>query len=208
MTAAAGWAGLAGTVAGLMWLVFATGYVFTHGSTETPRGAVIASLTALDFTRLLAVPPLLFVVALVAAARAVRPDRALAIGTALAIAGSLMISVGAFLQTSIVDPNADFGHPAVQSGWLLYIFGLFPVLSIGALVSAIASRRLDRTTRLAAAGIGGAALLPWFGGFVSATSTGTVGWDLLHSLLSGSLGLSWIAFGYALWERRADPRRP
>lgn len=63
----------------------------------------------------------------------------------VALLGLVMVGVGAVLQTSIVDPNLDFGHPAVQGGWILYIGGLVPVLSVGMLgLGPTSSREMPR----------------------------------------------------------------
>lgn len=54
------WGGLAAILGGALWIVFFTGHTFAHGSTQSPRGATILGFESLDFNRLLAIPPLLF----------------------------------------------------------------------------------------------------------------------------------------------------
>lgn len=58
-------AGVAANVGGLLWVIASTGHTFTHGSTQSPRNATILGWESLDFFRLLAIPPLLFIVGLV-----------------------------------------------------------------------------------------------------------------------------------------------
>jgi hypothetical protein len=54
-----GW--VAAISGGVLWMVLFTGHTFAHGSTQSPRGATILGFGSLDFYRLLAIPPLLFV---------------------------------------------------------------------------------------------------------------------------------------------------
>ncbi len=60
------WGGVAAISGGVLWMVLFTGHTFAHGSTQSPRDGTILGLGSLDFYRLLAVPPLLFVWGLVA----------------------------------------------------------------------------------------------------------------------------------------------
>ena len=138
------WGGLAAILGGVLWIVFFTGHTFTHGSTQSPRGATILGFESLDFNRLLAIPPLLFIWGLVATrATQAGPGRRLGrVGFAAALLGLAMISLGVVLETWIVDPNKDFQNPLVQGGWVLFIFGLFPVLPVGMILSASAPRVL------------------------------------------------------------------
>ena len=62
------WGDPAAIIGGLLWMPFVTALTFTHGSTEDPRGTVLAGLTALGLNRLLALPPLLWIVGLVGTA--------------------------------------------------------------------------------------------------------------------------------------------
>ncbi len=151
------WGGLAAILGGvLLWIVFMTGHTFTHGSTQSPRYASILGLESIDFFRSLAIPPLLFIGGLVAA-RATRPQtdrRRGQAGFVIALLGLIMIALGVILETWIIDPDKDFQNPLVQGGWILFLFGLFPVLPVGMILFGIGSSGIRRRLRMLAVVIG------------------------------------------------------
>ena len=195
------WGGLAAILGGVLWIVFFTGHTFTHGSTQSPRGATILGFESLDFNRLLAIPPLLFVWGLVATrATQAGPGRRLGrVGFVAALLGLVMVSLGVVLETWIVDPNKDFQNPLVQGGWVLFIFGLFPVLPFGMILFGIGSSGIGPRLRMLAVVIGLLAPLQLLEGLLSSVSTGSLMWDLVYTTLRGLVGLGWILLGYALW---------
>jgi hypothetical protein len=199
------WSGATALVGGLLWIVFAAGWTLSHGSTESPRNATFLGLGALEFTRLLAVPAGCWVVSLVSSPVDADRGPAARIGFATALLGVLMIGLGALLQTSIVDPERDFGHPAVQGGWLLFIAGLFPVLSSGMLLLGISSPRAGPLRR-AILLIGIVAPLPVVAFFLSGVSTGAPGWDVALATMHSAPGLGWFALGYVLSSGRLAQR--
>ena len=179
-----------------------TGHTFAHGSTQSPRDATILGLGSLDFYRLLAVPPLLFVWGLVAtrATRAGSGSRLGRVGFVAALLGLAMVALGVVLETWIVDPNKDFQNPLVQGGWILFLFGLFPVLPVGMILFGIGSSGIRRRLRMLAVVIGLLAPLQLLEGFLSSFSTGSLIWDLMYATLRGVMGLAWALLGYALWS--------
>jgi hypothetical protein len=198
------WAGATALVGGALWEAFAVGWTLSHGSTQSPRGDTILNLGALEFTRLLAVPALLWAVSLVSMrgaswAGGSTPRR---FGFALALLGALMVAAGAILQTSIVDPAVDFGHPAVQGGFLLSIAGLFPAVSVGLLLMGFASRREIGPVRGGLLVAGLLAPMPVFAFYLSGRSDGTPLWDAIIAVLHADPGLGWIILALAL---RAKP---
>ncbi len=202
------WGGLASILGGVLWIVFMTGHTFTHGSTQSPRDASILGLESLDFNRLLAIPPLLLIGGLVGA-RATRPRTGRRRGQAgfvIALLGLIMIALGVILETWIIDPDKDFQNPLVLGGWILFLFGLFPVLPIGMILFGIRSRDMESRFRMLAIGIGLLAPLQWLETFLSSVSTGSLTWDLIYSVLRGVLGLGWILLGYALWSFEPEER--
>jgi len=200
-----GWAGATALVGGLLWIVFAAGWTFSHGSTESPRSSTLLGLGALEFTRLQAVPAALWAVSLASVPVAGNRGLAARIALATVLLGVLMIALGAVLQTSIVDPDRDFGHPAVQGGWLLFVAGLFPVLSSGLLLLGVSSRRtgLPRTAMLLT---GIAAPLPVIAFFLSGASSGAPGWDLAIATMHVAPGVGWLVLGYMLSSARRGER--
>jgi hypothetical protein len=50
-----------------------------------------------------------------------------------------MLAVGVVLETWIINPDKDFYNPLVQGGWILFLFGLFPVLPVGMILFGIGS---------------------------------------------------------------------
>lgn len=199
------WAGPAAVLGGLLWIVFVTGHTFTHGSTQSPRGAALLGLESLNFFRLLAIPPLLFAVGLVGArasraARGVSDGRLGRAGFVVALLGLALVALGVILETWIVDPSEDFSHPLVQAGWIAYLLGLFPVLPLGMILFGVGSPQMSRRVRLLAIVIGVLAPLQWFEGILSSVSTGSLTWDLFYSALRGLLGGGWMALGYAHWR--------
>ena len=209
-------AGPAAMLGGVLWVTVVTGHTFTHGSTQSPRGATLLGLESLDFFRLLAIPPLLFAVGL-AGARASRATRGTSggrlgrAGFVVALLGLALVALGVILETWIVDPSEDFSHPLVQGGWIAYLLGLFPVLPLGMLLFGVGSPHMPRHVRLLAIVIGVLAPLQWLEGVLSSVSSGSLTWDLVYSVLRGLLGVGWIALGYALWrdggERHAADAR-
>lgn len=185
-----------------MWMVLFTGHTFTHGSTQSPRGATIQGFGSLDFYRLLAVPPLLFVWGLVATrARQAEPGSRLGrVGFVTALLGLVMLALGVVLETWIANPNKDFQNPLVQGGWVLFIFGLFPVLPVGMILFGMGSSGIGRRLRLLAVVVGLSAPLQLLEVFLSSVSTGSPKWDLLYATLRGMMGLAWALLGYALWS--------
>lgn len=193
------WSGATALVGGLLWAILAVGWTLSHGSTQSPRGATFFGLGALEFTRLLAVPAVLWLMSLMGSATGMRPGTGVAAraGYATALVGAGMVGLGAILQTSIVDPGRQFGHPAVQGGWLLFIAGLFPALSLGMLLLGLAPRgsvapSVSRIARL----IGLLSPLPVVAFFLSGVSDGGTGWDVLLVTLHAAPGLGWLALGY------------
>lgn len=205
------WGGLAAMLGGALWIVSFTGHTFTHGSTQSPRDATILGFESLDFYRLLAIPPLLFIWGLVSArATRVRSSRRLGqVGFVVALVGLVMLALGVILETWIIDPSKDFYNPLVQGGWILFLFGLFPVLPAGMILFGIGSSGIERRLRILAVVIGLLAPLQLLEGegFLSA-STGSLMWDLLYATLRGLLGLGWILLGYVLWLEREIIRQP
>lgn len=201
------WSGATALVGGLLWVVLAVGWAFSHGSTETPRGTTFLALGALEFTRLLAVPAALLLVSL--ATSPIRTDsdhrRAASFAFGGALLGLVMVGLGAVLETSIVDPNLDFGHPAVQGGWILYLGGLVPVLSIGMLGLGFASSRDMPRLRSIILTIGLLTPLPVVAFFLSGVSPGGLPWDVGLAALHAAPGLGWAALGFVLLSGRRGP---
>lgn len=202
------WGGLAAILGGALWIVFFTGHTFTHGSTQSPRDAAILGFESLDFYRLLAIPPLLFIWGLVGVrATRDRPDGRLGrVGFAAALVGLVMLALGVILETWIIDPSKDFYNPLVQGGWILFLFGLFPVLPAGMILFGLGSSGIERRLRMLAVIIGLLAPLQLLEGFLSLVSTGSLMWDLLYATLRGLLGLGWILLGYVLWSSETHVR--
>ena len=95
------WGGLAAISGGVLWMLLFTGHTFTHGSTQSPQYATILGFGSLDFYRLLAIPPLLFVWGLVAtrATRAESGNRLGQVGFVVALVGLIMLAFGVVLET-------------------------------------------------------------------------------------------------------------
>ncbi len=199
VTYVARWSGLAAILGGVLWIVFSTGLTFTHGPTQIPRNATLLGLSALAFNRILALPPLLFIVGLAGlrlrgpTARGRSPGEA---GFVVALIGLIMVSLGVVFETWIIDPNKDFFHPIVQAGWILYIFGLFPVHAVGMILFGLASSHLEKRFRALGVGIGVLSSLPMVAALAASGSTTS----LVVAMLNGLLGLGWILLGYALWD--------
>jgi len=202
------WGRLAAILGGALWVVFYTGHTFTHGSTQSPRDATILGLESLDFNRLLAIPPLLFIWGLVGAcATQLRPGRRFGrVGFLVALVGLVMVALGVVLETWIIDPSKDFYNPLVQGGWILFIFGLFPVLPVGMILFGLGYSGNERRLRILAVVIGLLAPLQLLEAFLSSASTGSLMWDLVYATLRGGLGLGWILLGYALWSGEVAKR--
>ena len=147
---------VSGDTGGVVWIVLFTGHTFTHGSIQSPRGATILGFGSLHFYRLLALPPLLFIWGLVGA-RATRDGpggRLGRVGFVAALVGLAMVAFGVVLETWIVDSDKDFYNPLVQGGWILFLFGLFPVLPVGMILFAVGSSDIQRRLRMLAVVIG------------------------------------------------------
>ena len=190
------WSGVAATLGGITWALLAAGWTFSHGSTQSPRGDDVLGLGAHEFTRLLAVPAALWFVSLIGDRPDARLDRRAAAraGWAMALVGAALVAVGAILQTSVVDPSLDFDHPAVQGGWLLFIAGLLPFLTLGMLLSGFATSPASPVRWLRML-VGSLSPLPVLAFFLSGVSSGGVGWDVALAAMHAAPGLGWIALG-------------
>lgn len=196
------WGALAAILGGVLWILLYTGHTFTHGSTQSPRNATILGLESLDFYRLLALPSLLFIIGLFGtrATRASTSRRLGRVAFLVALLGLVMIGFGVILETWILDVDKDFEHPLVQGGWILFLFGLCPVVPVGMILYGIRARDMERRLRILTVSIGVLAPLQWFEMFLSSVSTGSVVWDLAYVVLRGLFGLGWIVLGYVLWS--------
>jgi hypothetical protein len=196
------WGAVGSVVGGILWVVLFAGHTFAHGSTQTPREATVLGLSSLDFLRLLAIPPLLFMWGLWSArATQTAPLRPLGrAGYFVSLTGLAMVALGVVLETWIVDPSLDFSHPFVQGGSILFLFGLFPTLTIGMILFGVRASGMRRSLRVLAVVIGVLTPLQLLEVFLSSWSTGTVPWDLLYTALRGLVGLAWVAFGVSLWS--------
>src|SRR5688500_16428368 len=67
------WSGATALVGGLLWAILAVGWTLSHGGTPSPRGATFLGLGALEFTRLLAVPAVLWLMSLLGSPLGIRP---------------------------------------------------------------------------------------------------------------------------------------
>jgi hypothetical protein len=196
-------AALASIVGGLLWSVHAFGWTFTHGSSEGPRNDTILGLDALWFTMLIGPAATLFVFALAGVRMALGRQQTVAtVGYWTAMVGAVTLAASGFFGYWIVDPNQDFGHPLVQGGWLLYLVGLFPILTVGMLSYGSAAADVDRPTRSAILAIGLLAPLPIVGALLGPVSSSRVVSDLVMSSLIGAMGLGWVVLGVALWRPR------
>lgn len=202
------WSGATALIGGLLWALFAAGWMFSHGSTQDPSGARLLGLGALEFTRLLTVPAALWAVSLLSSPVRTHRDggRAARTGVAIALVGVLMVGLGAMLQTSIVDPERDFGHPAVQGGWLIYVTGLVPVLSGGMLMVGLASSPMAPSVHRSALLIGLLTPLPVIAYVLSGVSAGGLGWNVGLATMHAAPGVAWLALGYLLLSDRHRER--
>jgi hypothetical protein len=192
-------AGPAAVAGGLVWIVGAVGWLLTHGTQADWKNAELLGFNGTRFTQLLIVAAALWAVGLVG----VLPGRRAArVAWSVGLVGALMVGVGALFETSIVDPDANFSHPIVQSGWLLFIGGLFPVLCAGML--GLAASSTGRTAeRIAYVTIGAGAPLPVVAFFVGGLNAAGTGGILALALLHAAPGLGWIALGLVLARGRA-----
>jgi len=178
---------------GFVWVVGAVGWLLTHGTQPNWNTASILGFTGTEFTQLLIVATALWAAALAMDV----PRRPLARAAWVAsLVGVAMVGLGALFETSIVDPVAEFRHPLVQSGWLLFIGGLFPVLFAGMLGLAAASTS-SAGERLASAAIGAAAPLPVVAFFVGGLNAGGALAIAALALMHAAPGIGWIALGLA-----------
>ena len=183
---------------GAFWVVGAVGWLLTHGTQRNWNTAAILGLTGTEFTRLLVAATALWAISLAADVPRRRAARA---AWGVSLAGITMVGAGALFETSIVDPVAEFTHPIVQTGWLLFIAGLCPVLFAGMVALAGASSA-SRADRLACLAIGVAAPLPvlafFVGGLNASGAAGVAALGLMHA----APGIGWIVLGFA---RRGAP---
>ena len=188
---------------GVTWAAGSVGWLLTHGSTGTnPSAVALLGLRGTEFTQLLIVATLLWAIALVAVVPRETARARIAWGASLV--GVTMIGIGAVFETSILDPDLNFNHPIVQSGWLLFIGGLFPTLCAGMLAMAAWSR--DRVSERAAyAAVGLAAPLPvvaFFMGGIATTGTGAL---VALALMHAAPGVGWVALGVARLRGARSP---
>ena len=189
---------------GIVWIVGALGWLLTHGTQANWNTAQILGLTGTEFTQLLIAATALWVVAL---ATEVPRRRTARVAWVVSLVGVGMVGVGALFETSIVDPVADFRHPLVQSGWLLFIGGLFPVLFAGMLALA-ATSALARAERLAYAAIGAAAPLPVIAFFVGGLNEGGIFGVAALALMHGAPGIGWMGLGLVRLRPAERPDEP
>ena len=188
-----GVAGVSAIAGGIVWAVGAAGWLLSHGSQPNVNTAAILGLTGTQFTQLLILATLLWVVALAGSVPGRRAARA---AWVVGLAGVVMIGVGALFETTLVDPVANFTHPIVQSGWLLFIGGLFPVLFAGMLSLAAASRA-GGAERWACTAIGASAPLPVVAFFIGEIAHEGAGGVAITALLHAAPGLAFVVFGLA-----------
>jgi hypothetical protein len=99
-----------------------------------------------------------------------------------AVIGVAMVTAGAFMETSFVNPDRDFFHPLVQGGWVMFIAGLFPVAFLGILGMAIISDRARRISLLVLAVLAPLPVVAFvFGEYASTGVVATVVFALLHA---------------------------
>ena len=188
-----GVAGVSAIAGGIVWAVGAAGWLLTHGSQPDVNTAAILGLTGTQFTQLLILAALLWAVALAGSL----PDRRAArVAWVVSLAGIVMIGLGALFETTIVDPVANFTHPIVQSGWLLFIGGLFPVLFAG-MLSLAATSQAWAAERWTYAAIGATAPLPVVAFFIGGIAHEGAGGQAITALLHAAPGLAFVAFGLA-----------
>jgi len=182
---------------GVIWVAGAVGWLMTHGTQANWNTAAILGLTGTQFTQLLVAATALWAIALAVDVPRRRAARA---AWLVSLVGIGMVGAGALFETSIVDPVAEFTHPIVQTGWLLFIGGLFPVLFAGmvALAAASTASRVDRSATLA---IGLAAPLPVVAFFVGGLNASGAAAVAALALMHAAPGIAWIALGLV---RRAD----
>jgi hypothetical protein len=202
------WSGLAALFGGLLSILFAYFYVFTHGSTQHNRDATLLGLTSTQYARLAVIWPLLILVGLMGlhARHSRRAERLERTGFIIAFIGTIILAVSYVLQVWIVDPDQHFYSLPVQVGWLLQLLA-YPVHATGMVVLGIATLRakvLPRWRSLPLM-IGvltlPSLLLPFF---VSAISSGTLLWDVMYGAFSLPYGLSWALLGYVLWSEKGE----
>ncbi len=183
-------------VGGVAWTISGAGWLATHGTQVDFVNAELLGLRGTEFTQLQAVAPILWTVALVVW-RPVGEQPAWARAAwATTLLGVMMVGAGALLETSLVDPNLEFRHPAVQGGWLLYVFGLVPVMCAG-LLGMAATSRATPPVRAAFAVAGVLAPMPVLAFALGALADQGVGWTLAFAFLHAAPGLGWIAIGAA-----------
>ena len=204
------WSGATALVGGFLWACFGIGWTLSHGSTQDPRGETLLGLGAHEFTRLFAVPAILWGLAVVGspALRTAGGRRVARVGGTLVLVGLLMVGLGAVLQSSIVDPDLQFRHPAVQGGWILFVAGLFPALALGMLATGLTSRTAAPAERALMCLIGLLAPLPVVAFFLSGASDGGAIWDAGLAAMHAAPGLGWMALGALLLTRAPDGPRP
>ena len=139
------WSGLAGMAGGLLSILFTYFYVFTHGSTESPRNATLFGLTNLQYYQLSIVWQLLLLFGLAGVYvyfgnPAGRLGRR---GTFIALVGMTLLIVSTVLQVYLVDPDQHFESLPVQGGWMLQLLS-YPVYAVGMVMLGIATPSSER----------------------------------------------------------------
>lgn len=178
-------------VGGGVWIACGAGWLLTHGSQADFVNAEIVSLRGTQLTRLMAIGPLFWIVALFP----LRPGDALGRAAwAVTVAGVVMVGVGALLETSLVDPDQNFRHPAVQGGWLLFISGLLPVMTLG-LFGLAASGWSPTRMRSAYALAAILAPLPVVAFTIGDLAGSTVAWTAALAAFHAAPGFGWAVIG-------------
>jgi hypothetical protein len=180
-------------VGGITWIACGVGWTLAHGSTQDPRQHDVLGISAHGFTFLLAAPALAWAGHLVVLLRE-GDGRRVRLGAGIAAIGMSLVAAGAILQVGVVDPDRYFSHPAVQAGFLFFLFGLFPVGSLG--LAVLASVRRGLPTRAAAYGLTALLVpLPIAAFFLSGASDGTLAWDIGIAAMHAAPGVGWLAVG-------------
>lgn len=187
-------AGAMAVAGGAVWVFGGIGWLLTHGTQPDPSTAELFALRGTEFTQLLAVASLLWAVAALTGAVGPAIGRLHRAAAAVALLGTVMVGLGAILETSVVDPDRDFLHPAVQGGWLLFIGGLFPVMCVGLLGLAVAARQslVLRTAYMLAGVLAPLPVLAFSLGSMAASATV---WVAALAAFHAAPGLGWMAVG-------------
>lgn len=178
-------------VGGVVWMACGVGWLLTHGTQADSVHEELFALRGTQFTRLMAIGPLFWLIALPP-----RPNDAVGRAAwAVTLAGVVMVGAGALLETSLVNPDENFSHPAVQGGWLLFIGGLATMSGgLAGLAAASGSSATMRTAYVLAAVLAPLPIVAFVIGGLAATSAG---WTIALAALHAAPGLGWIAIGLA-----------